>query len=65
MAKLSLGVASNDVQVINLRQKVGLLLICCEINERVCEHRLVKKQGILTGEHVGPTEMILILLRVV
>ena len=65
MAKLSLSVASNYVQVVSLWQEVSLLLIRCKVNERVSEHRLMEGQGRLAGEHVSPHEMILILFRVI
>ena len=42
MTKLRLGVASNNVQVVRLRDEVSLLLIRGKIVQRVSEHALVK-----------------------
>ena len=38
MAKLSLGIAPNDVHVLNLRQPMGLLLLTGQILDRQTEH---------------------------
>ena len=43
MTKLGLGVASNDVQVVNQGEEVSSLFICTKCLERISEHGMVKR----------------------